>query len=61
VIYITKGSGIIYAGDEKYEVSVGDVVFVPTENKFAAEGDMEYVTVDTPAFYPEQSEEVKNG
>lgn len=54
-----KGSGKIYAGEETFNVRVGDVVFVPIENKFAAEGDMEYITVDSPAFFPEQSEEVK--
>lgn len=59
IIYITKGSGIVYAGDEKFEVEVGDVVFVPTENKFATEGKMEYITVDNPAFFLEQSEEIK--
>jgi mannose-6-phosphate isomerase-like protein (cupin superfamily) len=58
VMYVTKGGGIVYSGEEKYEVKVGDVVFVPTNNKFAAEGDMEYVTVDCPAFYTEQSKEI---
>lgn len=58
VIYVTKGKGTIYAGNETFNVNVGDVVFVPTENKFAAEGDMEYITVDVPAFYLEQSEEI---
>lgn len=59
VIYVTKGSGIVYAGDEKFEVVVGDVVFIPKENKFAVEGKFEYVTVDNPAFYPEQSDEIE--
>ncbi len=59
VMYITKGEGIVYAGDEKFDVTVGDVIFVPKENKFAVDGDFEYVTVDTPAFYPEQSEEIE--
>lgn len=59
VIYVIKGSGIIYAGDDKFEVGVGDVIFVPTENKFAAEGKMEYITIDNPAFFLEQSEEIK--
>lgn len=58
VIYITKGGGTIYAGEEKFQVGVDDVVFVPTDNKFAVEGDMEYITVDNPSFYPEQSEEI---
>jgi mannose-6-phosphate isomerase-like protein (cupin superfamily) len=59
VIYVTKGKAKIFAGDQIFEVKVGDVVFVPTETKFAVEGDVEYVTVDTPGFYPEQSEETK--
>ena len=57
VIYITKGVGKIYAGDEIFNVKIGDVVYVPTENKFAAEGNnFEYITIDTPAWYPEQAE-----
>lgn len=59
VIYVIEGRGKIYAGDDVFDVKVDDVVFVPTENKFAAEGDMEYITVDAPAFYLEQSEEVQ--
>ncbi len=58
VVYLIKGKGKVYAGDEVFDVRVGDVVFVPTEHRFAVEGKMEYVTVDTPAFYLEQSEEV---
>ncbi len=59
VIYITKGTGVIYAGDEEFPVGVGDVVFVPVENRFAVEGKMEYITVDNPAFFPEQVDEIK--
>lgn len=59
VVYIIKGSGKIYAGKDVFGVKVGDVVFVPKENKFAVEGEMEYVTVDVPAFYLEQSEEIE--
>lgn len=58
VIFLTKGKGRVYAGEEVFDVKVGDVVFVPTENNFAVEGDMEYVTFDAPAFFPEQSEEI---
>jgi mannose-6-phosphate isomerase-like protein (cupin superfamily) len=58
VMYITKGNGIIYAGDESFEVVSGDVVYIPKENRFAVEGQFEYITVDTPAFYPEQSETI---
>lgn len=61
IIYITKGSGKIYAGDEIFNVKTGDTVYVPTENKFAVEGEgLEYITTETPAWYPEQAEVVLN-
>lgn len=57
IVYVVKGKGKIYAGDELFNVKVGDAVYVPVENKFAAEGkDFEYITVETPAWYPEQAE-----
>lgn len=59
-IYVTKGQGKVITNDEVIEVTVGDVVFVPKETKFAMEGDFEYVTAGTPAFYPEQAEEVES-
>ncbi len=59
VIYIIKGVGKVYAGKEIFDVKLNDVVFVPKENKFAVEGNFEYITVDVPAFYLEQSEEIQ--
>jgi len=58
-MYMTRGKGRYFVGDEIFDVGVGDVVFVPAGNKFASEGDFEYITFDTPGYYPEQSEEVK--
>ena len=58
IMYILKGSGRVFAGDQVFEVSPTDVVLVPANNKFAVEGKFEYITFDSPAFYPEQSEEV---
>jgi mannose-6-phosphate isomerase-like protein (cupin superfamily) len=58
IINVTKGTGTIYAGNEKYDVKTGDVIYVPNDNKFSAEGDMEYVTADSPGYYPEQSTEI---
>lgn len=55
-MYITKGNGKVYAGDEIFEVAVDDVVMVPTDHKFAVEGKLEYITYDMPVYYPEQSE-----
>ena len=59
-MFIIKGNGTVYAGDEIFTVYVDDVVVVPTDNKFAVEGNMEYITFDLPAYYPEQSEEIKS-
>ncbi len=61
VIYVLSGTGKIYAGDNTFAVVAKDVVFVPAKNNFAAEGIFEYVTFDSPAFFPEQSSEVKAG
>lgn len=58
-IYVTKGQGKVVTDSDTIEVTVGDIVFVPKETKFAMEGDFEYLTAGTPAFYPEQAEEVK--
>ena len=59
VLYVTKGNGMVYAGDETFELGVGDVVFVPKNNKYAVEGNFEYITFDSPAFFPEQVEDLK--
>jgi len=58
VMYVTKGSGKVFAGEDVFDVIVDDVVIVPKGNKFAIEGDLEYITVDVPAFYAEQLTEV---
>jgi len=51
-----KGKGKMYVGDEIYEVSEGDCVDVPAGTKFAAEGyNFEYITAESPAWYPEQA------
>ena len=60
VIYVTKGKGKVYVGKKTIVVTVSDVVFIPTETPFAVEGNFEYVTFDTPGFYPEQSEIVQS-
>lgn len=60
VIYVTKGKGKVYADKKTIAVTVGDVVFIPTETPFAVEGNFEYITFDAPGFYPEQSEIIKS-
>lgn len=59
VMYVIKGKGKYHVGDEIFNVKKGDVVFVPTNTKFAVAGKLEYITFDVPAFYPEQSEEIE--
>jgi mannose-6-phosphate isomerase-like protein (cupin superfamily) len=58
VMFITKGEGKVYTDDQVFKAKPQDVIFVPKETKFAVEGNFEHITVDVPAFYPEQSEEV---
>jgi mannose-6-phosphate isomerase class I len=58
-IYIIRGTGLVLAGGQTFSVQPNDVVFIPAKNKFAMDGDFEYITFDTPAFFPEQAEEIK--
>lgn len=58
IMYILSGNGRVYAGDTTFEVKPEDVVFVPHGNQFAVEGDFSYITFDTPAYFPDQSEEI---
>jgi mannose-6-phosphate isomerase-like protein (cupin superfamily) len=56
MVYVVKGRGKIYCNDEVYEVEVEDVVDVPVNTRFAAEGtDFEYLTIEAPAWFPEQA------
>lgn len=53
---VVKGKGKMYVGNEVYEVKEGDCVDVPAGTKFAAEGhNFEYITAESPAWYPEQA------
>jgi mannose-6-phosphate isomerase-like protein (cupin superfamily) len=58
IIFVTKGAGKVVAGNHEFDLEVDDVVFVPAKSKFDAEGDIEYITFDAPAFFPEQSSEI---
>jgi mannose-6-phosphate isomerase-like protein (cupin superfamily) len=56
MVYVTKGSGKIFRGEDSFEVSEGDSVDVPPGVKFAAEGNFEYITAESPAWYVEQAQ-----
>jgi mannose-6-phosphate isomerase-like protein (cupin superfamily) len=56
MVFILKGKGKVYCDDQVFYVETGDVVDVPVNTKFAAEGDdFEYLTTETPAWFPEQA------
>lgn len=56
MVYILKGTGTLYVGDNEYEVGPEDVVYVPKSTKYAVESDnLEYLTVESPAWYSEQA------
>lgn len=56
MVYVTKGTGVFYVDDAAFSASIGDVLDVPPKTRFAASGEgFEYVTVENPAFFPEQS------
>lgn len=58
-MYVIKGRGKYFVNGKSMNVAEGDVLYVPASSTFACEGDFEYVTVDVPAYYPEQSEEIE--
>lgn len=56
MIFIIKGKGKIFCGNDVFEVNEGDCVDVPPKTKFAAEGyNFEYITAESPAWYFEQT------
>ena len=56
MVFIIKGRGKILCGNEIFDVEEGDCVDVPAGTKFAAEGyNFEYITAESPAWYPEQA------
>jgi len=56
MVYVVKGQGKIYVNNDVFSVVEGDVVDVPPNTRFAAEGtDFEYLTTETPAWFPEQA------
>ncbi|MBP7837087.1 hypothetical protein KA021_00090 [Candidatus Saccharibacteria bacterium] len=61
VIYVISGAGKVYVDDETFEVTAQDVIFVPNKTRFAVEGVFEYITFDSPGYYPEQSNEIVFG
>ena len=56
MLLVIKGKGKIFCGDKVFDVEEGDCIDIPPNTKFAAEGyDFEYITAESPAWYPEQA------
>lgn len=56
MLFVIKGKGKIFFGEDVFNVEEGDCIDVPQGTKFAAEGyDFEYLTAESPAWYSEQS------
>lgn len=54
--FVIRGNGKMYVGDEIFEVGRGDCIDIPPGTRFAAKGyDFEYITVENPAWYPDQA------
>ncbi len=55
LIYVTKGTGVFYVDSAFYQIKEGDVLDVPPKTRFAVSGtSLEYVTIENPAWFPEQ-------
>ncbi|MBN2094611.1 MAG: hypothetical protein JW727_01045 [Candidatus Aenigmarchaeota archaeon] len=55
MVLVTKGSGKLFCGNSTYLVEEGDCLDVPAGTLFAAEGNFEYITAESPAWYKEQA------
>lgn len=58
--YVLSGSARVFMGDQVFEISEGDVFQIEPQQEFYVEAqDLKLVIPTTPAFYPEQWENVK--
>lgn len=55
MVLVVKGKGKIFCGGLEYDVEEGDTLDVPAGTLFAAEGNFEYITAESPAWYKEQA------
>jgi len=56
MMFVTNGNGKMWVDDKIFGISEEDCVDVPAGTKFAAEGyNFEYMTAESPAWYPEQA------
>ena len=58
LVYVIEGGGKVVVEGEEYGFEKGDVLLIESGEKYYWEGDMEIFMPCTPAWYPEQHEEV---
>ncbi|MCB1559278.1 MAG: hypothetical protein KDJ50_10185 [Alphaproteobacteria bacterium] len=59
LVYVLSGDGVIITPEKSQAISVGDVIFVDFEEKFAWEGQMTLFMATAPSFDPQQHIEVE--
>ena len=60
VYYVLSGSAKVFMGDKIFEISEGDVLHIDAGREYHVEADnLKLVIPTSPAFYPEQWENVK--
>lgn len=57
--YVIKGSGKVVVEGKEYLLNQGDVVLIEPNEKYFWEGNLEIFMPCTPAWYPEQHQEVE--
>ncbi|HSW86195.1 MAG TPA: effector binding domain-containing protein [Rhabdochlamydiaceae bacterium] len=59
--YVLKGSGKLVTETQAINLSVGDAVLIPQDEKYYWEGNLTVVLPCAPAWYPEQHETIVDG
>lgn len=54
LVYIISGSGSVFLGEKETEVSQGDVLRIPPQEKYSWDGTMTLFIASAPAWYPGQ-------
>lgn len=58
IVYVVKGSGKVVVEDREQDIQAGDSIFIDNNEKFCWLGDITIYAVCSPAYYPEQHEEL---
>jgi mannose-6-phosphate isomerase-like protein (cupin superfamily) len=59
LVYVVKGSGTLNQGDEKHELSKGDMVLIQPGEPYYFEGTLRMLISSSPAWYPAQHHNIQ--